>query len=56
VARKNVILVVCNRLLKIAHFMATTEGTLVEGLVRLFRNNVWKLHELLESMISDRGP
>jgi len=22
----------------------------------LFRNNVWKLYELLESMVSDRGP
>jgi len=38
------------------HFVATTEGTLVEGLVRLFRDNVWKLHGLLESIVSDRGP
>ena len=22
----------------------------------MFRNNVWKLHELLESIVSDRGP
>jgi len=36
--------------------VATTEGTLVEGLVRLFRDNVWKLHGLLESVVSDRGP
>ena len=40
VARKNTILVVCNQLLKIMHFMATTEGTLAESLARLFRNNV----------------
>ena len=38
------------------HFVATTEGILVEGLVRLFRDNVWKLHGLLESIVSDRGP
>ena len=38
------------------HFVATIEGTLVEGLVRLFRDNVWKLHGLLESIVSDRGP
>ena len=37
------------------HFMATTEGTSVERLARLFRNNIWKLHRLLESVVSDRG-
>ena len=36
--------------------MATTEGTSAEGLVRLFLDNVWKLHELPESVVSDRGP
>jgi len=40
VAGKNAILVVCDRLFKITHFVATTKGTLVEGLVRLFRDNV----------------
>ena len=34
--------------------MATTEGTLAEGLGKLFRDNIWKLHRLLESVISDR--
>jgi len=32
------------------------EGTSVERLARLFRDNVWKLHGLLESVVSDRGP
>jgi len=36
--------------------VATTEGTLAEGLVRLFRDNIWKLHGLPESVVSDRGP
>ena len=34
------ILVVCNRFLKMSHFVATTEKTTAEGLVRLFRNNM----------------
>jgi len=34
------ILVICNRSSKIAHFVATTEGTLVERLARLFIDNV----------------
>jgi len=56
VAGKDAILVVCNRLSKMTHFVATMEETSAEGLARLFRNNVWKLHGLLESVVSDRGP
>ena len=41
---------------KIAHFVPTTEKTTAEGLARLFRDNVWQLHGLPESIISDRGP
>jgi len=50
------ILVVVDRLTKMVHFISTTEKTLAEGLARLFRDNVWKLHRLPESIISDRGP
>ena len=49
------ILVVCNQLTKMAHFIPTTDKTLAEGLARLFRDHVWKLHGLPESIISDRG-
>ena len=56
VAGKDAILVVCNRLSKMTHFVAITEGTLAEGLARLFRDNIWKLHGLPESVVSDRGP
>jgi len=40
VAGKDAILVVCDWLSKMIHFMATTEETLAEGLVRLFRDNI----------------
>jgi len=56
VAGKNAILVVYNRLSKMTHFVAITEETLVEGLVRLFKDNMWKLYGLLESIVLDRGP
>ena len=55
VTRKNVILVVCNWLLKMVYFVVTTEEVTAEELARLFRNNMWKLYRLLESVISDRG-
>jgi len=56
VAGKDAILVVCDRLSKMTHFVATMEGTSVEGLARLFWDNVWKLYGLPESVVSDRGP
>ena len=52
----NSILVVCDRFLKMSHFVATTGKTTAEELARLFRDNVWKLHRLPESVISDKGP
>jgi len=36
--------------------VTTTEETSAKRLARLFRNNMWKLHELPESIVSDRGP
>jgi len=39
VVEKDAILVVYDRLSKMAHFVATTEGTSVEGLAMLFRDN-----------------
>ena len=56
VAGKDAILVVCDRLSKMMHFVAITEETSAEGLARLFRDNVWKLHGLPESVVLDRGP
>ena len=56
VAGKDAILVVCNRLSKMTHFVAMTEGTLAEGLARLLWDNIWKLHGLPESVVLDRRP
>jgi len=50
------ILVVVDWFTKIAHFVSTTEKTTAEGLARLFRDNIWRLHRLPESIILDRGP
>jgi len=52
----DLILVIFDRLTKMVHFIPTMEKTLVEELLWLFRDNVWKLHGLPESIISDQGP
>ena len=56
VAGKDTILVVYDRLSKMTHFVAATEEMLAEELARLFRDNIWKLHGLPESVVLDRGP
>ena len=52
----NLIFVVCDRFLKMSHFVMIIEKIMAERLARLFRDNVWKLHRLLESVISDKKP
>jgi len=56
VAGKNIILVVCDKLSKMRHFVATTKGISVKELVQLFRDNIWKLYRLLKSVVPDRRP
>ena len=56
IAGKDAILVVYDRLSKIAYFVATTKRILVEGLAQLFRDNVWKSCGLLVSVLSDQKP
>jgi len=46
------ILVVVDRFTKMVHFILTTERTSIE---ELFRDNIWKLHRLPDSIISDKG-
>jgi len=55
-AENDVILVVCNRLSKMVYFVVITKEISVECLARLFRNNMWKLYRLPESVILDRRP
>jgi len=55
VAKKDAILVVCDKLSKITYFVATIKGILAEGLARLFRDNIWKLYRLPESIMLNKG-
>ena len=56
VVGKNAILVVYDKLSKITYFVATMEEMSVERLASLFRNNIWKLYRLSESVILDWTP
>ena len=56
VVRKDTILVVCDKLLKMTYFITIIKRTLEERLAQLFKNNVQKLHGLLESVVLDKEP
>ncbi len=55
----NAVLMVIDRLTKERHYIPCTtdeNGTTTEAIAYLLLNNVWKLHGLLLSLTSDRGP
>lgn len=47
---------VVDRFTKMIHVIPTTATVTAQGIARLYRDNVWKLHGLLRKVISDRGP
>ena len=49
------ILVVVDRLTKMATFIPTTGTMTAEDLARLYLNNIWRYHGLPQTVISDRG-
>ena len=53
--RYNAILVVFDRLTKMAHYIPTHEDTNSEKVARLYFDNIFYLHGLPASIISDRG-
>jgi len=50
------VMTVVDSVSKRAHFIPMHMTVTVEGAARLFLHQVWKLHGLLKSIISDHGP
>src|SRR3989337_1145002 len=51
----NAILVVVDRLTKMAHFIPCRDDTTSVELAELYHKNVWKAHGIPKSIVSDRG-
>ena len=49
------ILVIVDRLTKMAHYIPTHESVTSEGTARLYFDNIFRLHGLPDSLVSDRG-
>jgi hypothetical protein len=53
---KSVIMVVVDRLFKYAHFYALQNRFTTSMVAQIFMDQVFKLHGMLCSIVSDRGP
>ena len=49
------ILVIVDRLIKMAHYIRTHESVTSEGTARVYFDNIFRLHGLPDSLVSDRG-
>jgi len=54
--RMDAIVVIINRFTKIICLRAITTNISSEGIVQIYRDDIWKLHGVPRKILSDRGP
>ena len=54
--RMDVILVIVDRFTKMIRLKATMTNVSLEGIAKIYRDNIWKLHEIPRKILSNRGP
>ena len=54
--KHNAILVVVDRLTKMAHFIPTTNKVTAKETAELFLQNIFRYHGLPDNIVSDRDP
>ena len=52
----DVIVVIVDQFTKMIRLKATTTNISLEGIVKIYRDNIWKLHGIPRKILSDRGP
>jgi len=50
------IVVIVDRFTKMIQLKATTTNISSEGIAKIYRDNIWKLHGVPKKILSDRGP
>ena len=50
------IVVIVDQFMKIIQLKATTMNILLEGIAKIYKNNIWKLHRVPKKILSDQGP
>jgi len=54
--RMDVIVVIMDRFTKMIRLKATTTNISLEGIARIYRDEIWKIHGVPRTILSDRGP
>ena len=54
--RMDAIMVIVDQFTKMIQLKATTMNILSEGITKIYRDDIWKLHGVLKKILSDRGP
>ena len=52
----NAIVVIVDWFTKMVQLKATTTNVSLEEIVKIYRDNIWKLHGIPRKILSDRGP
>ena len=52
----NTIVVIVDQFTKIIWLKATTTNIASEGIAKIYRDEIWKLHRIPKNILSDRGP
>jgi len=50
------IVVIVDQFTKMIRLKVTTTNILSEGIAKIFRDEIWKLHGIPRKILSDRGP
>ena len=50
------IVVIVDQFTKMVQLKATTMNVSLEGIAKIYRDDIWKLHEIPRKILSDRGP
>jgi len=54
--RMDAIVIIVDQFTKMICLKATITNVSLEGIVKIYRNNIWKLHRVPRKILSDRGP
>ena len=52
----DVIVVIIDQFTKMISLKATITNISLEGIAKIYRNDIWKLHRISRKILSDRGP